>query len=149
LARECAPHTSVAEPVVNGRHCGHNHRVDAPQLTGLNWYWIGIAATVPGLLGLIVAYPFWRRSDAIFGNIVATAIIFSFAFGMIWREHVELDRLVKACLDLGTVCWPSPAAFTRFAIYAFIGLIEVFIVFSLSLRVEERVRRRDYAPEWR
>ena len=68
---------------------------------------------------------------------------------MIWREHVELDRIVKACLDAGTVCWPRPAAFTRFAIYAFIGLIEVFILFSLSLRVEERIRRRDYAPEWR
>jgi hypothetical protein len=47
------------------------------------------------------------------------------------------------------VCWPEPAAFTRFAIYAFIGLVQVFVVFTLSLRVEERVRRRDYAPEWR
>ena len=135
--------------MVNGLDCGDNRRVDAPQLTGLNWYWIAIAATVPGLVGLLVAYPFWRKSEAIFGNIVATGLIFGFAFAMIWREHLELDRLIKACLDEGTVCWPSPAAFTRFAIYAFIGLIEVFVVFTLSLRVEERVRRRDNAPEWR
>ena len=121
----------------------------APVITGLNWYWITIAAIVPGILGLLAAIPFWRRSDAIFGNIVGTSIIFSFAFGMIWREHVELDRVVQACLDAGTTCWPEPAAFTRFAIYAFIGLLQVFTVFSLSLRVEERVRRRDYAPEWR
>ena len=127
----------------------HNHPVDAPQLTGLNWYWIGIAATVPMALGLAAAFPFWRRSEAIFGNIIGTAIIFGFAFAMIWREHIELDRLVGACLDSGTVCWPQPAAFTRFAIYAFIGLVEVFIVFSWSIRVEERARRRDYAPEWR
>lgn len=121
----------------------------AARFTGLNWFWISIAATVPALLGLLVALPFWRRSDAIFGNVAGTAVIFAWAFGMIWREHVELDRVVQACLDAGTVCWPEPSAFTRFAIYAFIGLAEVFAVFMLSLRVEERIRRRDYAPEWR
>lgn len=123
--------------------------MDSPEITGLNWYWIAIAATVPFLLGLIAASPFWRRSEAIFGNIIATAIIFAFSFGLIWREHVELDAIIKTCLDEGTVCWPEPAAFTRYAIYAFIGLIQVFIVFTLSIRVEERIRRRDYAPEWR
>ena len=123
--------------------------MDAPELVGLNWFWIAIAATIPGIIGILVAFPFWRRSEAIFGNIIGTAIVFGFAFAMIWREHLELDRIVKACLDAGTVCWPQPAAFTRFSIYAFIGLVEVFIIFTLSLRVEERVRRRDYAPEWR
>lgn len=119
------------------------------QVTGLNWFWIAIAATVPAVAGLLIAIPFWRRSEAIFGNIVGTAIIFAFAFGMIWREHVELDRIVQACIDAGTVCWPEPAAFTRFSMYAFIGLMEVFMVFTISLRIEERARRRDYAPEWR
>jgi hypothetical protein len=37
----------------------------------------------------------------------------------------------------------------RYAIYAFIALIEVFALFTLSLRVEQRIRNRDYAPEWR
>ena len=123
--------------------------MDAPEIAGLNWYWIAIAATLPGIVGLIVAIPFWRRSEAIFGNIIGTAIIFAFAFAMIWREHVELDQIVKTCLDAGTVCWPQPAAFTRFSIYAVIGLVQVFVVFTLSLRVEERVRRREYSPEWR
>ena len=123
--------------------------MDAPEITGLNWYWIGIAVLVPTMIGILVATPFWRRSEPIFGNIIGTAVIFGFAFAMIWREHVELDRIIKVCLDAGTVCWPEPAAFTRYAIYAFIGLLEVFLLFSLSLRVEERTRRRDYAPEWR
>ena len=118
-------------------------------ITGLSWNWIALMATVPLVVGLIVAYPFWRRTEPIFGNILATGVIFSSAFAMIWREHVDLDRIVQRCLDEGTTCWPEPAAFTRFAIYAFIALIEVFIVFMLSLRTEEKVRRRDYAPEWR
>lgn len=116
---------------------------------GLNWYWIGIMATVPFVVGLLFAYLFWRKSEPIFGNIVGTGVIFTSAFAMIWREHIELDRLVQQCIDAGYTCWPEPSAFTRFAIYAFIGLIEVFAVFTLSLRVEERIRRRDYAPEWR
>jgi hypothetical protein len=118
-------------------------------VTGLNWYWISVMATAPLMLGLIVGYLFWRKGDSIFGNLIATGIIFTSAFGMIWREHVELDRIVQACLDAGTPCWPEPAAFTRYAIYAFIGLFEVFVVFTMSLRVEERLRNRDYAPEWR
>jgi hypothetical protein len=135
--------------IADSRGLPDNEDVDTAQASGLNWYWISIAATVPAILGLLVAIPFWRRSEAIFGNIAGTAVIFAFAFAMIWREHVELDRIVKACLDEGTVCWPDPAAFTRYAIYAFIGLFEVFMVFTLSLRVEERIRRRGYAPEWR
>ncbi len=117
--------------------------------SGLNWFWIGIMATVPWAVAIVVAYLFWRTSQPIFGNIVGTAIILGSAFAMILREQVVLDRIIQRCLDEGTTCWPEPSAFTRFAIYAFIGLIQVFSVFTLSLRVEERMRRRQYAPEWR
>ena len=37
----------------------------------------------------------------------------------------------------------------RYALYAFIGLIEVFALFAVSLSVEEKQRRRGYDPEWR
>ncbi len=115
----------------------------------LRWWWIAFALTVQPLLGLAVTYPFWHRGQMTFGNIVGTALIFASAMGLILREYVELDQLSQACLDAGTVCWPSPSAFTRFAIYAFIALIEVFALFSLSVVIDERVRRRNYAPEWR
>lgn len=118
-------------------------------MVGLNWIWIAIMATAPFVVGLLLAYPLWRRSEAILGNILGTAVIFAAAFGMIWREHLQLDRIVQQCLDEGITCWPEPSAFTRFAIYAFIGLFEVFALFMISLRVEEAMRRRDYAPEWR
>lgn len=124
-----------------------NAGVEGP--AGLDWYSIGIMATAPLVVGLFVAYMFWRKSEPIFGNIVATGIIFSSAFAMIWNEHIALDRIVQKCIEAGFTCWPEPSAFTRFAIYAFIGLLEVFVVFTLSLRMEERIRLRDYAPEWR
>jgi hypothetical protein len=114
----------------------------------LNWYWITLGATVAPLVALLVALPLWRGNQPVLGSIAGTAIIFGTAVGLILREYVELDRLTKACLDAGTVCWPQPAEFTRFALYAFIALLEVFALFFMSLKMEERRRRRDYAPEW-
>lgn len=116
----------------------------------LNWYWVTISLIVPPLAGGLVALPFWRKNQAIFGNIFATVIIFSAAFGMIMREHIELDHLVQACLESAQeVFSPEPGAFARFSVYAFIALFQVIVLFSLSLKVDERMRRRGYAPEWR
>jgi hypothetical protein len=123
--------------------------VQSDVMSGLSWWWIGFALTVQPLLGLAAAILFWRGAQMTFGNIIGTALVFASAMGLILREYVELDRLSQACLDAGTVCWPTPSAFTRFAIYAFIALIEVFALFSLSLVVDERVRRRNYSAEWR
>jgi len=104
---------------------------------------------VPPLVGVLVAYPLWRKSETIFGNIAGTAVIFAAAFALILREAVELDRLARSCLDAGFVCSPQPSAFARHAIYACIALIEVVALFTLSLTVEKRIRNRDSAPEWR
>jgi hypothetical protein len=117
-------------------------------MNGLSWFWITVALTVPPVAGVLAAMPFWRTRQMTFGSIVGTAVIFGSAMGLILREYVELDHLVQACLDAGTVCWPEPSAFTRFAIYAFIGLIEVFALFTMSLKMEERARRRNYSREW-
>jgi hypothetical protein len=117
--------------------------------TSLNWYWITMQLTVPPVLGLVVTLPFWRRTEMIFGNILGSAVILTWAIGLIFREYVEVDRAVQACIDAGTTCWPEPSAFARFAIYASIGLGEVFLLFTISLAVERRIRNRDYAPEWR
>ncbi len=115
----------------------------------LNWHWIALASTLPALVSLLAAYPFWRAGHEIFGSIVGTGIIFAAAIGFIMRESVELDRMVQACLDAGTVCWPEPSAFARFAIYGFIGLAQVIVLFVVSMIVEQRVRRRSYSREWR
>jgi len=122
---------------------------DDDPVNGLNWYWISLELTAAPLAALLIAVPFWRKGGMIFGNIAATCVLFATAFGLIFREHFELDHVVRECFDAGSVCWPVPSAFTRFAVYAFIALVEVIAVFSLSLVVEKRMRNRDYAPEWR
>lgn len=63
---------------------------------------------------------------------------------------MELERLTEACVETtGYECIFSPAPFTRFATYAGIALAQVFALFLLGVRFEERRRRLDYAPEWR
>jgi hypothetical protein len=123
--------------------------VDTSVVNGLNWYWIIIQLAVPLVLGVLVSIPFWRKSDFIFGNVIGSGVILAWAIGLIFREYIEVDRAVQACLEAGTTCFPTPSAFARFAIHASIGLGEVFLLFTLSLPVERRILNRGYAAEWR
>jgi hypothetical protein len=116
---------------------------------GLNWNWITLGLAVPPVVAVLAAIPLWRRQQWIFGNILGTVLIFTAALALIFREYVEIDLAVTACLDEGVTCFPEPSAFTRFGIYAAIGLLEIFALFMLSLTVERRRRQRDFAPEWR
>lgn len=118
-------------------------------MTDLNWGWIALALTAPAVLGVLVAALVWRTRQIVLGNIAGTAVALGAAIGFIMREHAEIEEAVNACLEAGTTCFPAPSAFIRFAIYACIGMAQVFLFFTLSLRYELRIRRRNYAPEWR
>ena len=121
----------------------------AGAMTELSWRWIAVMSTAPAPVGLLVALLIWRTSQIVLGNLAGSAVIFGSALALILRESAELDRLGRLCVDAGYYCFPEPSAFTRYAIYAFIGLVEVFAVFVVSLRVERNIRNRRYAPEWR
>jgi hypothetical protein len=118
-------------------------------VTELSWFWIAILATVPPIVAFAIALPAWLKGQSILGNIAGSAVIFAAALVLIIRESVEIDRLTRACLDNGYTCFPNPSGFARYAIFAFIALFEVFALFTVSLSVEHRVRRRGYDPEWR
>jgi len=118
-------------------------------VNGLSWQWIGVMATAPFVLGALIAYPVWRTQEYILGNLAGAAIIIATAFALIFRESAEVDRVTRACLADNYTCWPVPSAFVRYAIYAGIGMVEVIVLFLWSLRVEQTIRNRNYAPEWR
>ena len=90
--------------------------------------------------------------EMILGNIAGTILIFGSALILMFVEYSELDRLTQGCIATATandVCFPVPSAFARYAIYACMALGEVFALFLWSLKVEQRIRNRDVAPEWR
>ena len=119
-------------------------------MTELSWTWIAVMAIAPLPAGLLLAAPVWRRREFILGNVAGTFVIFGVAFALIFRESAMLTVLRQQCFAAGEIiCWPTPSAFARYAIYAVIGLVEVVILHFVSLGVERRIRERDYAPEWR
>jgi hypothetical protein len=72
--------------------------------------------------------------------------------GLIGREYIQLERFNMQCSLLlrRHMCPPpSPDAFTRFAIYCFIGMLETALLFALSLRVESCRQRREFEGAWK
>lgn len=118
-------------------------------MTSFNWRWIAVMLIAPPIAGGLVAFLIWQTRQYLIGNLAGAAVIFGSAMALILRESIELNRAIQVCLDAGYTCWPAPSAFTRYAVYAFIGLFEVFGIFAWSLKVETRIRNRNYAPEWR
>lgn len=121
----------------------------AVSVTDVSWFWIVLMATVPPMVGGLIALPCWLKNQPILGNIAGSAVIFGAALALILRESIEIDRITRGCLEAGYTCFAIPSAFTRYAIYAFIALFEVFALFTVSLSVEQQIRRRGYDPEWR
>jgi hypothetical protein len=115
----------------------------------LNWFWITVMLVAPLPAALVVAWPIWRLNQPLLGNLAGSAVIYGAAIALILRESIELSTIAEACIAAQTTCWPEPTEFTRDVIYASIALVQVIVVFLVSLRFEERVRRRRYAPEWR
>ena len=118
-------------------------------MNDLSWWWIAGMFVAPLPIGMLVATPLWRRGETILGNVAGTVVIFGSAFALIFREHVQLTSVVAACIDSGIPCFPTPDAFTRYAVYAFIALFEVIALFLFSLRIERKIRDRGYDPQWR
>jgi len=115
----------------------------------MSWFWIAVAVTVPSLLALLVAVPLWLKFDAIVGNALGAGVIFVGVIALIAREYVEIQRATTSCLEAGVICSFTPEPFTRFGIYGLIGLVEACALFVISLVVEERIRRRSFAAQWR
>jgi hypothetical protein len=143
-------HGKIVARDVETKYSHRGGRVQARATIGLNWAWIGIALIVPLAVGLIAALPFWwRQSDALIGNVVASGLIVAGTLLFVWREYLDLARVRAWCGEMSVACRIQPHDFQRYAIYGGIGFGEVMAVFVIGLSFEERARRRTRAPEWR
>jgi hypothetical protein len=121
---------------------------DFPQLK-MDVRWIAVALSLPMVVAVLAAIPFWRRGVGLYGSIVGTGLIFGAVLGFVLREAVGIEQLMARCNELGQVCPIRPERFTRFAVYGFIGLAQTLVLFVVDFRMVERFRRRQFAPEWR
>lgn len=112
--------------------------------------WVAFAIVMPLAAALGVAWPFWRKvtRDPV-GTIAGCFIVFGFAVALVGRELVHLQRFTNSCVELEIACSYHPEPFTRFVVYGCIALVQVFALFLIGWRVEDRIRQREVAPEWR
>jgi len=116
----------------------------------VNWLWLAVAGTVPLAIGFLIAWPFWRKGMTTFGSSVGAGIIFMAGAALIGREFTELERLTEQCLaETGFECVFKPSAFARFAVYAGIALVQVFILFDASIAADRRHYRKHFPSEWK
>jgi hypothetical protein len=116
---------------------------------GLMWWWIVQSALVPLPLAFPAAWFLWRFASTTIGNVVGCALLFATTVAAIGREYFALQALTRRCIEQDIPCPITPDAFTRFAIYAFIGMFQIAALYIVGLWREERARRRTFSPEWR
>jgi|SRR5579862_1941624 len=116
----------------------------------MNWTRVAIALTVPTIVAIAIAWPFWIKNKAIVGNVIGAIVIFMTAILLANAERVDIERLQVKCVAEGRYCPTDvPALFRRMVVYALIAFVEVAVLFMISLRIEERRRRSQFDPEWR
>lgn len=143
-----APSVTVVFP--RDRQCMGVHRLNPVAATleatvriDMNVTWVIAAAVLPTLAGLLVAAPLWRlRLSDDLGSIAGAGVVFTFVVAFIAREYGEVLAFSARCIEAGVGCRFRPEPFVRYAIFAGIGMVQVFMVFILGLFVEERLSRR-------
>jgi hypothetical protein len=108
----------------------------------LNGVWLAIAAVALMAAGLVVAWPFWFGRNAQIGTILGAGTITVGMLALIVHEFVGLKHLRAVCTSQEIGCHTRPDDFTRYAIYAGIGFLCIFVLFIGGLRFEERRRDR-------
>jgi len=108
----------------------------------LNAWRILLAFVIPTLLGVVVGKVLWGSDDAMMGNVVASGVILALILLFFAGEYIEIARFQTACVDAHTPCKLRLGAHNRYFLFAFIGFIDVAVVYGMGLRHEERARRR-------
>ena len=115
----------------------------------LSWAWVAAAIVIPLTLAAAIAWPLWGRVDDSMGSITGAFVVLVFGVAFVARELIHIQRLTYRCIALETVCRFYPQPFTRFFIYGAIAMLQVFLLFAVGGYIEDRIRNRSFATEWR
>jgi len=122
----------------------------APVSDTMSWFWIGLAIVLPFAVGLAIAWPFWRKpSRDPVGTVLGAFVVVASGVALVGREFIHVQRLTNHCLAAETVWRFFPEPFTRFFIYIAIAMAQVFVLFMIGWGIENRIRSRAFAAEWR
>lgn len=116
----------------------------------VSFLWLATAVVVPLIVACAVAWPFWRKvtRDPV-STILDCFVVCGFAVALVARELVSLRAFTRDCVELEMACSYHPEPFTRFFLYGSIALARVFSLFVIGWKIEDRLRQREVAPEWR
>ena len=116
----------------------------------MSWFWIGLAIVLPFTGALAIAWPFWRKpSRDPVGTVLGAFVVIASGVALVGREFIHVQKLTNQCLATETVCRFVPEPFTRFFIYIAIAMVQVFVLFIIGSAIENRIRGRAFASEWR
>ena len=68
-------------------------------MNGLSWGWIALMVTAPPIAGLLVAYPCWKKSQPILGNLAGTAVIFGAALALFMASLSVEEKVRRSGYD--------------------------------------------------
>ena len=123
-------------PLRYGGHHGEHKKEDGTDPDDDGGHLAGECIAIGGSRSILGAFPIFIATVALIG-----------------REFIEIQRFYRQChalLDRHIVCRDlSPDDFTRFAIYCFIGMVQVFLLFYVSAVVDGRKRESEFEGAWR
>jgi len=115
----------------------------------IDWRLIAIALTIPPMLAVLTALPFWRRNISTYGAVTGTGLLALAALAFFLWDGITVTRTIAACDVAGVPCPVRPGVFVRFAIFGFIAMGQGMLLFVIDLRLERRRQQREFASEWR
>ena len=112
------------------------------KIAGLNWLMVAAGLVLPLIAGFLIAWLLWGGRDPMAGNLAATGVILISILVFFALEFVEVENVRRDCGASRVRCVFQPSEFTRYAIYAITGFIDIMLIFLASLWYDERRRRR-------
>jgi len=104
----------------------------------VGWVEILIALVAPTALGLLAAWPLWRRREGDIGNAVGAGVVFASMIFLMGMSYVTQQRENAQCAAGLIPCVSRVNAHMPFLTFALIAVIDACAVFWIGLRVEER-----------